>query len=1080
MSKFLLLIAVPAAFVCGQATQCSLFNAPNSISPCINSVPSRQFGQPSLQSSLVSVSPNLVEGRELDRPQAIAFDTSGSTPILYVVDSVNNRVLGYNNLASLAVCGVGSPLSCGVANLVIGSQSPTSFQYTLPGGPGNPGSSNFGLNFPTSAAVDASGNLYVLDAGNNRILRYPAPFKQTSGLITTDLVIGQKNFNIGTSPNMGQSLPSNQSLYFFNGGTVLNSSLTIEPATGALWVTDPGNNRVLRFPVSQLAAGTSLPAADLVLGQTTFTTSSPFPTPPTTISQLNLNALFQPSGIAFDAKDRLFVSDGENGQFFRVLAWGSGFGIGAPASKVAGLSFQLNSQTQPPTLPNQYALGASPGLFTIGNNLWVCDAGYHRVVEYDIYDNWPTPPTNTTGGLNAQVSPAMIAVIGQGDLVSGKANQGLAQPSNSTVASPFGAAALGTDIWIADTGNNRVLDFPQQSGAKYSTASRVVGQLDFPYNSANLIEGREVNFTSVIGGGGGIAIDHKSNPPHLYIADTGNNRILCFNDARTVGADNTRPADLIIGQSGSTDDYHSLFNYPTNDPTTMSQAGLSLPTAVLVDPAGNLYVADLGNARVVRFPAPFAQPAGAQIQPNLVLGQPYFVGTPITEASPFTMAGPWGLAMFSDGSLAVSDFLLHRILIFKHASGADFTTGESASIVLGQQDFSGSTPSNSTSGLYAPHHIAVDTSDRLYVADTNNGRMVVFNGANTLGNGAGSAIQLTAFNQPQGIKVSSLTGEVWIADSNNRRLLRLPEYDKLIANPSTTTLTITNPQISLQTAPFAIELDNSDNVVVAEQANRIGFYYAQLAYQNPANYNSQPLAPGMLALLYRWGLSFNLTGTTAQLLPLPQSVGDLQVTVNGTTAPIYEIDPSAIAFQVPSNAPTSGTANIVVTHFSTGEIVGTVAASMAPSNPGFFTSNQSGQGLVVAGNNDTGVANSAANPIKAGGTNSHGGPNFLTLYLTGAGAFASSIQDGTVPSGGISTATPPTIIAADGCLGPCPASDVLYSGSSFYPGVWQINFKVESFFGPGPHVITVTMNGTPSNIGPSGQVASIQVYFYSN
>ena len=44
----------------------------------------------------------------------------------------------------------------------------------------------------------------------------------------------------------------------------------------------------------------------------------------------------------------------------------------------------------------------------------------------------------------------------------------------------------------------------------------------------------------------GVAIDQKSDPPHLYVADTYNNRILGFKDFRTVRP-GTR-ADVVFGQ----------------------------------------------------------------------------------------------------------------------------------------------------------------------------------------------------------------------------------------------------------------------------------------------------------------------------------------------------------------------------------------------------------------------------------------------------------------------------------------------------------------------------------------------------
>src|SRR5260370_38253728 len=66
-----------------------------------NPLPSRILGQAILQQQQVTaLGPNLVEGREFDAPQSLAVDTSANPPILYVADSVNNRVLPCQNIQS--------------------------------------------------------------------------------------------------------------------------------------------------------------------------------------------------------------------------------------------------------------------------------------------------------------------------------------------------------------------------------------------------------------------------------------------------------------------------------------------------------------------------------------------------------------------------------------------------------------------------------------------------------------------------------------------------------------------------------------------------------------------------------------------------------------------------------------------------------------------------------------------------------------------------------------------------------------------------------------------------------------------
>ncbi len=81
------------------------------------SLPSRIVGQAVLQQQglLTATALNLVEGRELDLPKAIALDTSVSPPAIYVVDALNNRVLAWKNASSFTK---GAP----TADLVIGQR----------------------------------------------------------------------------------------------------------------------------------------------------------------------------------------------------------------------------------------------------------------------------------------------------------------------------------------------------------------------------------------------------------------------------------------------------------------------------------------------------------------------------------------------------------------------------------------------------------------------------------------------------------------------------------------------------------------------------------------------------------------------------------------------------------------------------------------------------------------------------------------------------------------------------------------------------------------------------------------------
>ena len=96
------------------------------------------------------------------------------------------------------------------------------------------------------------------------------------------------------------------SLSFVVSGNVHLTAALAFDAAGNLWVTDAGNNRILRFNVSVLGGQPkSGPAADVVLGQPNFTTNTEGTTNPPSLT--SFTSIFQPAGIAFDPSGRLFV-----------------------------------------------------------------------------------------------------------------------------------------------------------------------------------------------------------------------------------------------------------------------------------------------------------------------------------------------------------------------------------------------------------------------------------------------------------------------------------------------------------------------------------------------------------------------------------------------------------------------------------------------------------------------------------------------------------------------------------------------------------------------------------------------------
>jgi hypothetical protein len=216
-------------------------------------------------------------------------------------------------------------------------------------------------------------------------------------------------------------------------------------ANGKLVVADSGNNRVLIW--NTLPTGNVTP--DLVIGQTSFA-SSASPTPPSAAS------LSYPVSAAL-VNGRLFVSDQNND---RVLIWNSvPTTNGAPADVVLGQPDFASSNTTN-TIPGDSTLNAPAGLWTDGFRLLVADSGNNRVMYWS-----QIPSVNGTKATN---------VIGQGDFA--RVTNGVAA---SQFYTPYGVTSDGTQIYVADSNNNRVLKFDSFPIANGAAAIEVFGQNTF-------------------------------------------------------------------------------------------------------------------------------------------------------------------------------------------------------------------------------------------------------------------------------------------------------------------------------------------------------------------------------------------------------------------------------------------------------------------------------------------------------------------------------------------------------------------------------------------------------------------------
>ena len=294
-----------------------------------------------------------------------------------------------------------------------------------------------GMRNPTGVASDGT-ILAVADTDNNRVLIWntiPTNINQNA-----DIVLGQADFTHGNAilPPTASSMRGPQGVWI---------------AGGKLYVADTLDNRVLIFNSIPTANNA---AADVVLGQPNFTT---FVAPPVTQQTVAPTAsnLASPTSVTTDSA-HLYVADLGNN---RVLIWNTiPTTNNVPANVELGQADFLSNvdnnntglcpsngtdTTVTPNVPTYPAICGKTLSFprfalSDGTRLYVADGGNDRVLVFDTI-----PTANDT-------EPDVI--LGEPD-----ENTDASSSNADSMATPSALAWDGTNLYVADTYNLRVLIF---------------------------------------------------------------------------------------------------------------------------------------------------------------------------------------------------------------------------------------------------------------------------------------------------------------------------------------------------------------------------------------------------------------------------------------------------------------------------------------------------------------------------------------------------------------------------------------------------------------------------------------------
>jgi sugar lactone lactonase YvrE len=766
---------VPQSFV----IQPTISNIPTSVTVGGMFSPSVSEGTSTGGTSVTSSTPSICG---VNNDGSVSYLAAGTCSLISHVDATQTTIdSGFPQPAGVAVDASGNVYVADSNNNRVVAVSPTGAQTDI----------GSGFNQPLGLAVDALGNVYVADLGNNRVEKITPNGTQTT---------------IGTG--------------------FLNPYNVAVDASGNVYVADYGNRRVEKITPNDIqttiGSGFSYPVgvavdasgnvyvADIDLDQVVKVVPA--------VDGATQSFVIQPT------ISNIPISATVGGSFIPVVNKGASSGTASVASSTP-LVCRANGDGSVSYLAAgtctvtsnisfiQATLGEAARAFGIAadasGNVYVSDRDWGQVQALRPDGSGGYTPTTIGSGLN---QPYGVAVDASGNIYVADSNNGLVQALRpnasggytkfaigSGFSAPYGVAVDASgNVYVADTYNHQVVALRPNGSGGYTPTTIASG---FRYPA-------------------GVAVDTSGN---VYVTDWGHNQVVALRPdgsgvytPTTIAYELNGPRGVAVDASGNVYVADSSHNQvvalrPNGSgaytPTNIG-SGFNYPFAVAVDASGNVYVADTNNNRVVALSGGLSgaaqsfsvAPTISNMPTSATVGGSF---TPVAlGATSVTSSTPGVCGVNVDGS--VSYLSVGTCTLATHLGGGQSIIG---------------------TGMESPHSgIAFNSAGVAFVADT--AANVVYS-MTPYGNGGygPKVVVASGFNNPYDLAVDPF-GNVFVTDCYANRVAKLAP-DGLGGYTQSTVISISNP--------LGVDVDAFGNLFVTSWQSGSVLEYTP---GGPGSYNS--------------------------------------------------------------------------------------------------------------------------------------------------------------------------------------------------------------------------------------------------